>query len=224
MFCNKCGNQVADQAKFCNHCGNPLASGETMDAVPATVVPTAEESVLILESVDQADAPSVPVEPPTVHVEITETGNVEPAPQPIPQPVPPVQQAQPVTPPHPAPQPQAVSAPQQPIAQQQASRPAPAPVHHQPQQPQYQYQQAYPSRDEPLSVGSYLLMFILTAIPLVGLIMTIVWAVGAKNRNRKNFAIAALIMILIGIAVAIAGYFVLVAFLANLGYELYFAF
>ncbi len=56
----------------------------------------------------------------------------------------------------------------------------------------------------PLSVGQYLLMLIISAIPMVGLIMQLVWAFGgATNVNRRNFARAGLILSLIAIVLAI---------------------
>lgn len=72
-------------------------------------------------------------------------------------------------------------------------------------QNQVQYQQPTyqdPNR-EPLSVGSYLLMFIVMSIPLVNFIMLFVWAFGNTNINRKNFAKASLIIMAIGIVLSI---------------------
>lgn len=56
----------------------------------------------------------------------------------------------------------------------------------------------------PLSVGQYLLMLIISGIPMVGLIMQLVWAFGgATNVNRRNFARAGLILSLAAIVLAI---------------------
>lgn len=50
----------------------------------------------------------------------------------------------------------------------------------------------------PLTVGNYLIMFLITIIPLVGLIMQFVWAFGDNvNLNKKNWARAGLIWALI---------------------------
>lgn len=47
----------------------------------------------------------------------------------------------------------------------------------------------------PLSIGSYLGMMLITAIPLIGFIMLLVWSFGGNvNRNKKNWARATLIM------------------------------
>ncbi len=58
--------------------------------------------------------------------------------------------------------------------------------------------------NKPLSVGQYIGMFILSAIPLVGFILTLVWAFGSDvNKNKKNYARAVLIMALIAIGLSI---------------------
>ena len=58
-------------------------------------------------------------------------------------------------------------------------------------------------RNEPLSVGGWIGTLILLAIPIVSIIMVFVWAFGRGNISRKNFAIALLILTLIGIIVGI---------------------
>jgi len=55
-----------------------------------------------------------------------------------------------------------------------------------------------------LSVGQYILTFIILAIPIVGIIMIFVWAFGSSaNLNKRNFARAILIMWIIGIVLGI---------------------
>ena len=54
-------------------------------------------------------------------------------------------------------------------------------------------------------LGSFLLLF----IPVVGLIIAIVWAIGSGNQNKRNFARAYLILMVIGIALGILLYFVI---------------
>lgn len=53
-----------------------------------------------------------------------------------------------------------------------------------------------------LSIGNYLVMMIVAAIPIVGIIMLFVWAFGGTNQNRKNYARAGLIMMLIAIVLS----------------------
>ena len=44
-----------------------------------------------------------------------------------------------------------------------------------------------------LSIGDWLVNFLITIIPLVGIIFVIIWANDDKNKIRKNWAIASLI-------------------------------
>lgn len=58
------------------------------------------------------------------------------------------------------------------------------------------------SENKPVSVGNWILTFIILAIPLVNLIMLIVWAVGGTTHpSKKTFAQA--YFVLIGIAICI---------------------
>ena len=120
---------------------------------------------------------------------------IKPAPQPQPQPV------HAYTPNTYQPQPQYT-------ATQPAYRPAPpapqyAPSAYQPQNNMY-------ANDPPMSVGQYILTFIIMGIPLVGFIMLLVWSFGSSaNRNKKNFARATLIY---GIIIAIISIVISIAF------------
>ncbi len=66
----------------------------------------------------------------------------------------------------------------------------------------------YPQYDqtrEVMSVGQYLGMFILSAIPVVNVICWIVWLCSKKtNKNKKNYIIATIVLWLIGVVAAIA--------------------
>ena len=78
-----------------------------------------------------------------------------------------------------------------------------------PYQPQYQqpiYQQQYDPTTEVMSIGSYILMFILSAIPVVNIICWIVWLVSPNtNKNKKNFIWAQIIMVAVAyVAVIVA--------------------
>ena len=78
-----------------------------------------------------------------------------------------------------------------------------------PYQPQYQqpiYQQPYDPTIEVMSIGSYILMFILSAIPVVNIICWIVWLVSPNtNKNKKNFIWAQIIMVAVAyVAVIVA--------------------
>lgn len=93
-------------------------------------------------------------------------------------------------------------------AQVQYAAPAPTPyippvqqTYYQPVQPAYQNN----GQDtQPLTVGQYIGMFILMAIPVVGFILMLVWAFGSNvNINKKNYCRAALILGLIGLVLGI---------------------
>lgn len=66
----------------------------------------------------------------------------------------------------------------------------------------------YARQDTDMSVGSWIGTLILSAIPIVGFICLIVWAVSSSpdKRSRKNWAIAQFILQLIVIAIVVLAY------------------
>lgn len=67
----------------------------------------------------------------------------------------------------------------------------------QPQQPPYQAPVYHPinQTNEVMSVGSYIGMFLLSAIPVVNIICWIVWLVSPNtNKNKKNYIIANIVI------------------------------
>ena len=58
----------------------------------------------------------------------------------------------------------------------------------------------------PVSVGSWMFMLLVTALPIIGLIMIIVWAFTGDNETRKNYfrAILAWFVVLVGVGVVLA--------------------
>lgn len=104
----------------------------------------------------------------------------------------------------------------QPNQPQQPQQPQPQ---YQPPQPQYQqyqqpvYQQpVYDPTKEVMSVGSYVLMFILLSIPVVNVICWIVWLVSPDtNKNKKNYVIANIILYAISVGVLILAVIVMAA-------------
>ncbi len=63
---------------------------------------------------------------------------------------------------------------------------------------------AAPYRDaSPLTVGDYFVMLLISLIPVVNLIMLLVWGFGNSNLNRRNYARAQLIFVVIGIVLGI---------------------
>lgn len=93
------------------------------------------------------------------------------------------------------PQPQAPPQPQQPVYQQPPVHPQP---HYQQPQPQYAPQpEVY--KEEPISTGGFIGIYLLMLIPIVNLILLIVWACGGcSKRSQANFARASLILMVIG--------------------------
>ncbi|OQB24286.1 MAG: hypothetical protein BWY11_01265 [Firmicutes bacterium ADurb.Bin182] len=97
-------------------------------------------------------------------------------------------------------------------------QPAPSP---QPAQQQYSnFTPVKTSSDplrEPLSTGSYMLMMLVSFIPIVNLIMLLVWAFSSDtNLNRKNWSRAMLIWWLIGIGLSILLFIAIAALGASL--------
>jgi hypothetical protein len=56
-----------------------------------------------------------------------------------------------------------------------------------------------------VSVGSWMFMLLVTALPVIGFIMVIVWAFTGENETRKNYfrALLAWIAVLIGVGVVL---------------------
>lgn len=75
---------------------------------------------------------------------------------------------------------------------------APTNTHKSPSQP-------YTHEDtSPLSMGNFFVMMLIAAIPIVNIIILCVWAFGSDvNVNRKNYARAQLIIILIAMLISI---------------------
>lgn len=66
----------------------------------------------------------------------------------------------------------------------------------------YQNPMAYEDTS-PLSIGNYIIMMLISVIPIVNLVMLFVWGFGNSNRNKKNYARAQLIMMAIGVVLSI---------------------
>lgn len=58
---------------------------------------------------------------------------------------------------------------------------------------------------KPLTVGEWFIMMLVTAIPVVGIVMLFVWAFSDNtNVNKANWAKASLLWLVIGIFIALA--------------------
>lgn len=69
---------------------------------------------------------------------------------------------------------------------------------------------------EPITVGGYLIMFLIMCIPVVNLVILLLWAFGKNgNVNRRNFSRAALVYVAIGIVLSISAVLFIVGIFAN---------
>lgn len=55
-----------------------------------------------------------------------------------------------------------------------------------------------------ISVLQYLFMIIISFIPLLNIVFWIIWIVGNKDSNKKNFSIACILLIVLFIVISIA--------------------
>jgi len=89
------------------------------------------------------------------------------------------------------------------------------PAYTQPQQQYYNQSAGYASDQanrEPLGVGNYIGIFFLSAIPMAGFILLLMWAFGGNvNINKKNFARAVLIMSLIAVGIWVIFFIIILA-------------
>ncbi|MEO8231903.1 MAG: hypothetical protein ABI638_06450 [Ignavibacteriota bacterium] len=78
---------------------------------------------------------------------------------------------------------------------------------------------------KPMSIGDWLITFLIQAIPLVGFIMLFVWAFGdGTHPSKKTWAQASLIFALIMIVLAIIFFAVMWTFISSLfsgGYNIH---
>ncbi len=119
--------------------------------------------------------------------------------------------------------------------QPEPPKPVPQPVYQpQPQPSAYQPQPNYQTRPQPApvyqnngagtdprekvyGVGGWLGSMVVLCIPIVGIVMMFVWIFSSKvNKNKKNFAIAALILTVIGIVLSIILSASIIAFVNDL--------
>lgn len=112
---------------------------------------------------------------------------------------------------NPAPQAAPAAAPETPeIDAQQPAYRAPA------MQNSYAASSYVPPRtdeNQPLTVGQFLLMDLICAVPVLNLIMLVMWGFGSEpNANRKNWARSRLIWVAIGM-----GFTILILLLALIG-------
>lgn len=82
---------------------------------------------------------------------------------------------------------------------------------------QYQNEMEY-TCEEPISVGNWMLIMLILAIPIVGIVMAFVWGFGnTSQKTKKNFSRAILIYYAISIVLGILFSSSLFAMLATMG-------
>jgi len=91
-------------------------------------------------------------------------------------------------------------------------------------QPQYQQQPPKASSNMPepvMSVGDWIGTFILMAIPIINVILVLVWALSSTvNRNRRNYAIAIILIWVVFAIILIAFSSAIMVFLQDILNEL----
>ena len=240
MICPKCNAEVPENVKFCPSCGESIVSNsdaaaevkeaveEKVEAVEEKVEEKVEENVeKVEEAVDDiptaAFDPGAPIAVPkkkaaeaaaAVEEKIEETvPEVAPVesvmpefPQTDPVPAPPIapEAVTPVVPVAPAPAPVSLNP-------QTVATPAPAdPI---PSKAEVT-EENIPKEYRPLSVGGAFWMMLLFAIPVVGLVFSIIFSVSGWKKSRKNMARAVLIWKVIGLILAMVA-FILIFFLCK---------
>ncbi len=79
----------------------------------------------------------------------------------------------------------------------------PHPQYTQPVQPVY-YPPAVDNTSKVMSVGEYIGFFIISAIPILNIIMWIVWLCSSNtNKNKKNLIISYIVLWIIGIVISV---------------------
>ena len=208
-FCTGCGANVPDEVKFCTVCGmqidrsaQPIVEAAYRQQEDELVMPPAWAAPVPEPELTLIPEPAFIPEPPPEPAIITSPALVPAPPEPpSPSEPPPTQQfyAPPPPPPTPTPPPPAPPTPQ---PQQTVYNPPTI-------QPTFAQDGAPPYGSPYAAVGTgwFFGTMFLFSIPVIGWIACIIMALATKNRNKKSFACANLIYMIIGLAFAVAMYF-----------------
>jgi len=230
-FCTECGANNPAGTRFCTSCGHPLEAEPAPQAPPpAATLPDILDEIVPEPYAEPAPEPiPVPIPQPQVQPQPARQAPQYQQPQYQQPEYQQPQYQQPAYQQPPAPQPQQY---QQAPAYQPQPQPQPQPRQPQPQPSYANAQQNRPSggnyvvntalasnapptgRYKVHTVWGYIGNMIVLSIPLVGFIMALVWSFsGSVNLNRRNFARAYLILMVIGIvisaAIALVWYFII---------------
>ncbi len=186
-ICPNCGASMPAASKFCTECGSPFPKEEKPAAPKPAPTPA---------------APPKPEAPPAEEVPVLTTRPYQEPVTPPPAPVQePVQEQAPFVPPvipaRPSPAQEPVYAqnpPRQPVN--------PAPVYEQPMQDPASAVAGTPY--EPISTLGWIGIFLLSGLPVIGVLLIIIWACGGcRKQSKKTYARALVIMFLVGLVISV---------------------
>lgn len=196
--CPVCQKLVNDETKFCYYCGASLLTPAAQPAPEPAPMPDPEP---MPEPAPMPEPEPVAAPEPETMPEPEPAAAPEPAPIPIPEPI---------RAPEPQPEPEPVAAPEPAPAPipEPVRAPEPAPVAPPTPAPEPEKNgvivNATDSRSLMTTAG-YIFTTILFHIPVIGLIFMFVWGCGRpKNLSRKRFALACLLMRLIGVILVLS--------------------
>ena len=202
-FCTGCGAPLSEDKKFCTECGAPVTAVEESTAVENVELAAAEVAA---EETVAPEAPKPQPQPAQPQQAQPQAAYQQPNPQPA------YQQAQT----------QAIYQQAQPQAAYRQPQPNPQPVYQQPVQartvpvtpaaPVYgaDIPPAKGSKYEPITAWGYIGIMLLMCIPIVGIVLTIIWACGGCRKvNKRSLARASLIMMAVGFVISLIMGFVL---------------
>lgn len=212
MVCKNCNHEIDNGAMFCTYCGTPVEQ-------------TSEPEIQPVENASTEDAAQNPYE--NVQTAQPEVDNAQPTADSQPQQNPYSQQyGQPNQAYYQQPQPnktsygqQFTNSPNNDYGSNQSKYGNQYQSYNNGYNQQYntQYQQTYNSQPvppvappygtpdtQPVSIGGWIGVMLLTCLPLVNLIMLFVWAFSSSTKKSlKNYARAALILALIGVVLVV---------------------
>lgn len=70
-------------------------------------------------------------------------------------------------------------------------------------QPQYINVNVSPDLEKPMSIGDWIIFYLVMCVPVVNIVMLFVWAFGGGNRSRANYCKASLIIAVVATVLSI---------------------
>ena len=202
--CISCGNEIAENVNFCMHCGAPQAATAAEEPKEICAEDTTEKSSETIEAADDVSTELTPT--------VEEAAEAPAEPVFIPEPTPAEEKNAPafesaVIPPAPAYEPPKTASVTYAEPAGEKSRPefTPTPV------PAEDPEKPGPkSKWGIMSTWGYVGATLLMSIPIIGFIITIVWACGGcRKYAKRNYARATLIFLFAGIILAVVSALIL---------------